>query len=65
VLVLLDDPEARQIVAEGTLRQMANRIAARPTADWHRFLISLPDRGTPPFAYRAAEFDTLIWALAG
>lgn len=65
VLVLLDDPGARRIVAEGSLRQMLNRIAARPPAEWHRFSIALPDRGAAPFAYRASEFETLIRALAG
>ena len=65
VLVLLDDPDARRIVAEGTLRQMLNRIAARPPTEWHRFLISLPDRDAAPFAYRSSEFEALIRALAG
>jgi hypothetical protein len=65
VLVLLDDPDARTIVAEGTLRQIVERIAARPSAEWDRFSISLPDRGAAPFAFRSHEFDDLIRALAG
>lgn len=51
VLVLLDKPEAREIAAEGKLRQMVNRLAARPPAEWHRYSISLPDRGVAPFGY--------------
>lgn len=64
VLVLIHDPNAREIVAEGTLRQIANRIARHPAAEWHRFSISLPDRGAPPFSFAAADFDDLIRALA-
>lgn len=63
VLVLLDHPDGRGIVAEGTLRQMVNRIATRPTAEWHRFSISLPDRGVAPFAFESAEFNELILAM--
>lgn len=64
VLVLIDKPQAREIAAEGTLRQMVNRIAARPPAEWHRFAISLPDRGAAPFAFAAEAFNDLVLALA-
>jgi len=63
VLVLHDTPDGREIAAEGTLRQMVNRIAARPPTDWHRFSISLPDRGAAPFAFDSDTFVTLIDAL--
>lgn len=64
VLVLLDGPEGRTVAAEGSLRQIVNRIAARPASEWHRFSISLPDRGAAPFAFESDEFNTLILELA-
>ncbi|WP_454883460.1 hypothetical protein [Sphingomonas oryzagri] len=60
VLVLLGKSEAREIVAEGTLRQMVNRVAARPPSEWHRFAISLPDRGVAPFGYDSEAFNDLM-----
>lgn len=63
VLVLLDNPQGRMIVAEGTSRQMATRVAARPPSEWHRYLVSLPDRAVPPFAFAAEEFADLIDAM--
>ena len=64
VLVLLDKPDDRHIAAEGTLRQIANRIALRPESEWHRFLISMPDRGAPPFSFDAPQFHELIRQLS-
>ncbi|WBO20989.1 hypothetical protein [Sphingomonas abietis] len=54
----------RMIVAEGSLRQMASRIALRPDYEWHRYLITLPDRRVAPFQYTASEFHNLIAAMA-
>lgn len=64
VLVLLTGSEGRMIAAEGTLRQMMNRVAARPPSEWHRFSISLPDRGAPPFGFESDKFYDLIIATS-
>jgi hypothetical protein len=55
----------RRIAGEGSLFAMVKRIASLPDAEWHRYSISLPDRGSPPFAYSADEFGHLLDAQVG
>jgi hypothetical protein len=55
---------SRRISGEGTLRQMVNRLAALPIAEWRAYTIFLPDRRIAPFDYGADDFSGLIAALA-
>lgn len=62
-VLLIEAPGGREIAAEGTLRQMVNRVAARPPSEWHRFAISLRDRRVAPFAYESDDVVVLVDAL--
>jgi len=55
----------RRIAGEGSLFAMVKRIASLPDSEWHRYSISLPDRGSAPFAYSADEFGHLLDAQVG
>ena len=54
---------SRRVSGQGTLRQMVNRLAAMPIAEWRGYTISLPDRRSMPFDYGPDDFSNLIEAL--
>jgi hypothetical protein len=62
VLLLRRDHGAgeRDIVAEGTLRDLVDRIATAMAGDIPRMTISLPDRRAPPFRYEGTKIHELV-----
>lgn len=52
----------RDIVAEGSLRDVVDRVAASKVGDIPRLLISLPDRRAPPFRYDGTAIHELVRA---
>ena len=56
------DSAERDIVAEGSLRDVVDRIAASKVGEIPRLIISLPDRRAPPFRYDGAAIHELVRA---
>ncbi|MDB5673082.1 MAG: hypothetical protein JWM65_64 [Sphingomonas bacterium] len=64
VLLLRSEHDAaeRDIVAEGNLRDVVDRIAASKVGDIPRLIISLPDRRAQPFRYDGTAIHELVRA---
>lgn len=64
VLLLRSEHDAaqRDIVTEGSLRDVVDRIAVSKVGDIPRLLISLPDRRAQPFRYEGKVIHELVRA---
>ena len=56
------DAAERDILAEGSLRDVVDRIAASKVGDIPRLIISLPDRRAQPFRYEGTAIHELVRA---
>lgn len=55
-----DGTFARHIVAEGTLGEILCQVAGLSTAERSIHVVSLPDRGAPPFRFEGSALNELI-----